>query len=57
MTKEHELLERIAVGLDDKADDIFGDISNGQRPSADGAEAQAFRRAAEIIRYQIECEA
>lgn len=52
---EHEHLEAIAVAHDAKADDLFTDFSNGEHH--DVTEAQAHRRAAEIIRYQIECEA
>jgi hypothetical protein len=55
MTHEHELMEAIAVDLDAKADDIFGDIANGE--SDDAAKAMAYRRCAEIIRYPVECEA
>lgn len=52
---EHQRMEAIAASLDEKADDIFGIIANGG--VADDDEAQAYRRCAEIIRYQIECEA
>lgn len=55
MTKEHELMGRIADGLDAKADDIFGAIAKGE--DGNDAMAQAYRRCAEIIRYQVECEA
>jgi len=55
MTKEHELMERIAATLDEKADCIFCNIANGEE--GDDDEAQAYRRCAEIIRYQVECEA
>jgi hypothetical protein len=55
MSKEHEIMERIAVDLDAKADDIFADIANGEE--GDDDQAQAYRRCAEIIRYQVECEA
>lgn len=56
---EHQCLETIAVGLDEKADDLFTDIANDTYPSRKKEhtiKAQAYRRAAEIIRYQIECE-
>ena len=52
---EHELLEAIAADLDSRADDIFGSIAHDGDGSTE--EAQALRRAAEIIRYQVECEA
>lgn len=55
MTKEHELMEAIAARLDEKADDIFGNIADGRVDDDD--KAQAYRRCAEIIRYQMECEA
>ena len=58
---EHEYLERIATEHDEKADNLFTDIANDKftdEGKADATtEAQAHRRAAEIIRYQIECEA
>ncbi len=58
---EHGRLEAIAVEHDEKADDLFGRIANGEF-TAEGAvdatiEAQAQRRVAEIIRHQLECEA
>lgn len=61
MTTEHEHLERLAVRHDEQADDLFADIANGEILTKEekaemDAEAQAHRRAAEIIRYQIECE-
>lgn len=63
MKTEHDILEQIAVELDAKADDLFTDIAKGMTPDSeddDGyyeREAQAYRRAAEIVRHQIECEA
>lgn len=61
MKTEHQRLEAIAVELDEHADDLFARIANDEftdegKPDAD-AEAQAHRRAAEIIRHQIKCEA
>jgi len=55
-------LEEIAVRMDEQADDVFADLANdemaddAERAERD-AQGHAFRRAAEIIRYQIECEA
>ena len=62
MTREHEQLELLAIRHDEQADDLFADIANGEALSAEekaemDAEAQAHRRAAEIIRHQVECEA
>jgi hypothetical protein len=63
---EREHLEAIAVKHDEQADDIYGDV-NHQLTTGSGIdrderdervrEADAHRRAAEIIRYQLECEA